>query len=365
MIAHLHGSGRSKNKVIRFIITLVAGLAFFHTSAAQVSEICAPEDADVLDGEYIISNNVWGSGTGVGDQCLEIYPDSTYFKVSLSTHDDNNVCSYPFIFKGCHWGHCTQGSGMPVKIDEIKSAPFTWIISTEGVAGTWNAAFEAWFDPTGSGTDYTGELMVWINYGGGATPGGSKVGEKEIGGYLWDVFYAEWWVNYIAYRLKTASNNISIDFREFINDAVTRGYLEESWYMHNMEAGFEIWRNGQDLTTFSYSSSVVEGIYTGQHDDSYIKSLRPELKQNFPNPFSQSTRISYIIPEDDLVSLKIIDIYGREVMILVKDHQKGGFHSVMFDAEGLQDGIYFYKLQTGKGYSEMKKMILRNYRAEF
>jgi hypothetical protein len=345
----------------RFLFSCIGGITMSFTLSAQVQEICATEESEVLDGEYIISNNVWGGGSGVGDQCLEIYPDSTFFEVTLSTHDDDGVCSYPFIFKGCHWGHCTQNSNLPIQINEIKSAPFTWVINREGVSGTWNAAFEAWFDPTGSGYDYTGELMVWINYGGGASPGGSKVGEKEIGGYLWDVFYAEWQFNYTAYRIKSVIDSISVDFREFINDAMDRGYIEESWYMHNMEAGFEIWRNGQGLTTLSYSAAIEEGIYTGDMGESYIKSLPPGLKQNYPNPFSLSTKISYLIPESDYISLKIYDIYGREIRVLVNNYQHGGFYSVILDAGALNDGIYFYKLQTGKGLAEIRKMIILNY----
>ncbi len=351
--------------MIKYLFTSIAGIAVSFTLNAQLQELCKPEDADVMGGEYIISNNVWGSGLGVGDQCLEIYSDSTFFRVSLSAHDDGNVCSYPFIYKGCHWGVCTQNSNLPKKINEISSAPFTWVISTEGVSGTWNAAFEAWFDPTGYGSDYTGELMVWINHGGGATPGGTKVGEKEIGGYLWDVYFAEWWVNYIAYRLISVRDSISVDFREFINDAMIRGYLDKSWYMHNMEAGFEIWRNGQGLTTFSYSASVEEGIYSGQDDDQYIKNLTPELKQNYPNPFNHSTRISYIIPRPDYVSLKIYDIYGREVRVLVNEFQKAGFYSAIANAEGLHDGVYFYKLQAGKDIYGIKKMILNRSEPDF
>jgi hypothetical protein len=164
---------------------------------------------------------------------------------------------------------------MPKRIDEIGSAPFTWVIGTAGVMGTWNSAFESWFNETGTGTTYTGELMIWINYGGGAGPGGSKVATADIGGHTWDVYYADWDWNYIAYRLTSVTDSVSLDLRDFMHDALTRGYLRTTWYLVNMEAGFEIWRNGQGLTTHSYSASVVEGTSTENYSPTPFSLMSP------------------------------------------------------------------------------------------
>ncbi len=329
----------------------------------QVQELCDPQSTSVMDGEYHISNNTWGSGSECGEQCLNIDPDATMFEVSLSTHNDPGVCSYPFIFKGCHWGWCTsKDNPFPKKIDEISSAPFSWVISTEGVSGTWNSAFEAWFDSTGSGSNYNGELMIWINYGGGATPGGSRVGTVSIGGHSWDVYFAEWWVNYIAYRIKTLTDSVNLDLRVFIQDAINRGYLEQDWYIHNMEAGFEIWRDGQGLKTHSFSASVIEGEYTAIHGKQGlpIKSGY-QLCQNYPNPFSEVTRISYSLSVPAFVSIKIYDLFGREVNSLVNTHQQQGNYYVNFNASGIPGGIYTYRLYLDNNIAETRKMILVNF----
>lgn len=147
----------------------------------------------VMGGEYNVMNNVWGQGAGVGAQKLEVDLDGTYFKVILSEHNSTSVASYPAIFKGSHWGWATtKNNPMPMVISEITSAPFTWVIDTTGVSGTWNCAYESWFNETGTGSNYTAELMIWINYHGGAGPGGSVVDTVEIGGYTWHVFFAPW-----------------------------------------------------------------------------------------------------------------------------------------------------------------------------
>jgi len=81
------------------------------------------------------------------------------------------------------------------------------------------------------------------------------------------------------------------------------------------------------------------------------------LCQNFPNPFNPSTTINYEIPNSNFVSLKIYDMMGREVAILISQFQEPGFYNVNFDASKLSSGIYFYKIQAGD-FSAVKKLLL-------
>lgn len=215
----------------------------------------------VMNGEYNVANNVWGTPHGL--QTLEVDLNSTYFKVILSTHNNSggSVAAYPFIWKGSHWGGTpTTNSPMPKMLTQIGTAPFTWSIDTTGVNGTWDAAFECWLDDVPISSTYVGELMIWINYGGGAGPAGGKVATVNIGGYTWDVYFylmTSW--NYITYKIATPIDSISLDLKDFLSDALNRGYLKTSWYLANMEAGFEIWRDGQGLTCKSYSANVTAG----------------------------------------------------------------------------------------------------------
>jgi len=81
------------------------------------------------------------------------------------------------------------------------------------------------------------------------------------------------------------------------------------------------------------------------------------LSQNYPNPFNPVTQINYEIPLSDFVSLKIYDISGKEVSVLVNEIQQAGYYSVKFDASALTSGIYFYKLTAGS-FSQVKKSVL-------
>jgi hypothetical protein len=81
------------------------------------------------------------------------------------------------------------------------------------------------------------------------------------------------------------------------------------------------------------------------------------LDQNFPNPFNPSTVISYQLPTNALVVLKVFDVLGREVETLVHARQNAGSHSVTFDATNLPSGVYFYRLKAGT-YHDTKKLLL-------
>jgi hypothetical protein len=81
------------------------------------------------------------------------------------------------------------------------------------------------------------------------------------------------------------------------------------------------------------------------------------LYQNYPNPFNPITKISYSIPEISFVTLKVYDVLGNEIAILVEEEKPAGNYSTNFNAEVLPSGTYFYKLTTGN-FSETKKMIL-------
>ncbi len=119
--------------------------------------------------------------------------------------------------------------------------------------------------------------------------------------------------------------------------------------------------------------------YTEYPSDENNIPLVFEMRQNYPNPFNPSTTIEYTIPpnpslsplyqrgdEGGVVTLKVYDILGREVVTLVNEYQQPGNHSVEFGTQnsGVPSGIYFYTLKispstsSGFEFQETKKMIL-------
>jgi len=82
-----------------------------------------------------------------------------------------------------------------------------------------------------------------------------------------------------------------------------------------------------------------------------------DLAQNFPNPFNPSTTIRYSLSNNVMVSLKVFDLLGNEIAVLVNEQKTAGNYAVEFDAGYLSSGVYFYQLRAGN-FLSTKKMIL-------
>lgn len=82
-----------------------------------------------------------------------------------------------------------------------------------------------------------------------------------------------------------------------------------------------------------------------------------KLFQNFPNPFNPATIISYKINQGGFVTLKVYNLVGQVVKILVSENQEPGTYSEQFDASNLSAGIYLYKLQVNS-FTSVKRMTL-------
>ena len=82
-----------------------------------------------------------------------------------------------------------------------------------------------------------------------------------------------------------------------------------------------------------------------------------QLNENYPNPFNPVTNISFNIPLASNVSLKVFDITGKEVSVLVNEFKIPGTYSIQFDASALSSGVYFYRLTAGN-YISTKRMLL-------
>lgn len=129
-------------------------------------------------------------------------------------------------------------------------------------------------------------------------------------------------------------------------------------YMFSVEP-----ENGQDKPQMAVLEKHLENLATGINrlPDA---SNRLFLAQNFPNPFKESTQISFYLAESSYIYLNVYDLYGRKVACLANENFNAGHHNVLWDArdeEGkkVSGGIYFYSLIHGKHNNPInKKMML-------
>jgi hypothetical protein len=83
------------------------------------------------------------------------------------------------------------------------------------------------------------------------------------------------------------------------------------------------------------------------------------LEQNFPNPFNPSTTIKFSIPEAGMVMLTVYNLLGQEVTTLVEKQKQAGSYTELFDASGLNSGVYFYELRVNDFVLTKKMQVLK------
>ena len=116
-------------------------------------------------------------------------------------------------------------------------------------------------------------------------------------------------------------------------------------------------------------SAFVQQFYQSNFDDNILpveeeKNLIVDefkLFQNYPNPFNPATTIRFAIPNVETghapsVQLKVYDVLGNEIDVLVNEEKPAGSYEVEFDASSLSSGVYFYRLKAGD-YVEIRKMV--------
>lgn len=108
---------------------------------------------------------------------------------------------------------------------------------------------------------------------------------------------------------------------------------------------------------FDYVDITIEGVMVSNESENLDIPTELLLAQNYPNPFNPSTNISYSIPNNSRVLLKVYNSLGKEVATLVNGNQSAGAYSVTWDASSVSSGVYFYQLVAGENI-KTKKMIL-------
>jgi hypothetical protein len=114
-------------------------------------------------------------------------------------------------------------------------------------------------------------------------------------------------------------------------------------------------------TSFQYRLKQIDTDGKFQYSDIVTVEIATpvqfELKQNFPNPFNPATHITYNLPRDGFVTIKVYDIVGSEIATLVNEEKKAGSYLITFDGANLSSGIYIC-IMTGNGFVKSIKMLM-------
>ncbi len=127
------------------------------------------------------------------------------------------------------------------------------------------------------------------------------------------------------------------------------------------------WAVGEGGTILRYTGpgagSEVEDDDPGNGDvDTAVDPLAEipatfSLAQNYPNPFNPTTQIRYALAEDASVQIRVYNVLGQQVLLLVNEVQRAGRYEVQLDATNFSSGIYIYRMQAGE-FVDTRKMLL-------
>jgi hypothetical protein len=258
----------------RAAVVSAAGIAFAGTAAltivgaagAQASTtttLTGMQQVPVANGTAAVQNDEWGSGE---PESIATTGNAGFTVVNSSIANATNSApgAYPSIYSGCHWGDCTRGglAAHPVPVSAL-TTPGTVRTSwstTQPAGNAYDVAYDIWFNqtPTTTGQPNGAELMVWINHHGGVEPYGAKVGTADINGVSYTVWEgAQSWGDTISYVMNNPVTSVkNLDIGGLAADAVQRGYVQKSWDLIDVEAGFELWQGGAGLATNSFSVNL-------------------------------------------------------------------------------------------------------------
>jgi hypothetical protein len=104
---------------------------------------------------------------------------------------------------------------------------------------------------------------------------------------------------------------------------------------------------------------MINSIPTGVYDSFTGTPADFLLQQNYPNPFNPVTNISFKVPYESDVVIKVYDIVGREVAYLVNERRQPGSYNIQFDGSNLSSGIYLLKMSAGSFNQTMKMTLLK------
>jgi cellulose 1,4-beta-cellobiosidase len=217
----------------------------------------------VSGGSYTVQSNEFNSSAS---ECVSVDGEADFSVSSSSVNAPANgmPAGYPSIYSGCHWGDCTEtGIGKnPVRVSSLNysTVETTWEFTGPwSSGGSWDASYDVWINKTPNASAPNGvELMVRLRQSGSISPAGSKVvSNVSITGNTYDI----WWnppsgssTGTVTYQMVNQENAVrNFSSQPLALNAIARGYTSSSWYLADIEAGFEIWHGGAGLRTADFS----------------------------------------------------------------------------------------------------------------
>lgn len=149
---------------------------------------------------------------------------------------------------------------------------------------------------------------------------------------------------------------IRIDFIGNDNDATEPDKTRECVLTYSSKSNDQSYKDVSVWTNTWIGQAWTVGV---EEEESNAINFDYKLSQNYPNPFNPSTSVSFSVKNQGMVSLKVLDVLGREVKTLVDEFKSTGSYKVQFDGSNLSSGIYFCQMISGNYINTIKMIMLK------
>jgi photosystem II stability/assembly factor-like uncharacterized protein len=368
--------------------TIYAGSSFDPTTSTGPSAIYKSTDAGA---NWALSSTGLPSATTDINPIRTIAVSSANTNVVIATLFMNNVNGgfYLSTDAGANW--TKKHNGLPTAVGNlIRASAIRPLFDNQfyigcdggggdsiGVWGTTNGG-NSWFD-FNSGTmlsTYTVRALVFNPTGNHTLFAGRASATANLGG-VYDLTFSFVPVELVSFSAEVVSGQVNLSWitATEINNygfEIERRNAESEVYSN---IGFVNGNgNSTEMRYYSFSDNSVSAgkyfyrlkqidfngsfEYSSEVEVSILEVLNDfTLNQNYPNPFNPSTRISFSIPQNSFVTLKVFDVLGNEVETLVNRDLSAGSYDLEFVSTNLTSGVYFYNLTSGE-FTKTMKMIL-------
>ena len=211
-------------------------------------------------------------------------------------------------------------------------------------------------------------------------PNGEFIGNGKIDG-KWDPTHAPSGASELLFIFNSnySPDTLSQYTRNPLSPTNTSQFLNLRTQLDSVDVLYVLWVRRKDSTaTFKegerfeitpnyplfaddiFTITVPKNTSVGREKEGIPETF--ELHQNYPNPFNPITTISFQLPKNEMVTLKVYNILGQEIRNLVSEVHQSGYYSVQWNGENstgvpVTSGVYFYVMST-PSYSSVKKMVL-------
>jgi photosystem II stability/assembly factor-like uncharacterized protein len=300
-----------------------------------------------LDAVFFIDDN---NGYAVGTNGTIIHTTSGGSKwVDLSGGTTKNLHGVTFADSHSGWVVGDKGT-----IINTTNGGSSWLSQSSGVTADLNSTSFANLT-SGWASGAAGTIIHTSNGGGASLPVELVSFTASANG------------NNVTLNWKTATeiNNKGFEVQKTVDgNWINLGFVNGNGTTTN-EEDYSFLDNSAGSGDVTYRIEQIDFDGSSKFSNEVSVAIAPtsfELLQNYPNPFNPSTIITYQLPSDSKVILKVYNILGEEVATLVNEGQKAGEYKINFNANNLASGIYLYQLRvassTSENFVETKKMTI-------